>query len=623
MNNTLTVEQLKEKCLWVRRKALEMAVKANSGHVSTAMSQTEILVAMYYGGILRHDPKYPQWEGRDYFLLSKGQGGLGLYPILADRGYFPVEDLDDFLQKGSHLAVHCEPSCPGVEAVSGSLGHGLPIATGICQALKNDRKDSLVFCLTGDGELQEGSNWEALMFAGWHELNNLVLLVDRNGQNTLGFTDGETVRDGPGLKHLDRKLEAFGFMVHEFDGNDAGEVLRHLSAVRDCPISKPTAFIANTKKGKGLSCMENQRMWHYRVPSGKDLEQCWEDLKVPAEARPTPSASQTKHAAGMRDRFFQTLFEEFKKDKNKVLITADNGAPTMDQFGDLPGQFYQVGIAEQQMLGMAAGMALRGRQVWCYAIGPFVSTRVHEFAKLDVCAMNLPIALVGTGAGFSYDIMSVSHHNVEDLAIMRALPNMTIFSPSDGNVAERVARRSANLKSPQYIRLDRGGVEDIGLYKNQNHELSKALVPRWGERARLAIVTTGIMTHQAIKVAHELDARVVDVCQVNPFPSELLFEGVYEDGCGWLNTMEAVVTLEEHQLNGGLGGAMAEAMVDRGVNLPLLRLGVPNTFTFELGGREVIWEKYGLDVKSLTNRIAAWQNSLGSCCGGKCCDLEQ
>ena len=272
-------EKLEAKARWVRNKVLEMAVNAKSGHISTAYSQTELLVALYYGGILRYDAKNPKWQDRDRFIFSKGQGGLGLYPILADAGFFPLSELDIFAQKGSILGVHAEWNIPGIEVITGSLGHGLPVATGIAQVAKNDGKKHLTFCFLGDAELYEGSNWEACFFAAHQELNNLICIVDRNGQGVLGFTDrGNEKKDGPKLNPLDDKFRAFGFEVRVIDGHSFEEIFDSLSDIRTRTNPKPLMIIANTKKGKGSSLMEDQRLWHYRVPSGSDLEAVSKEL---------------------------------------------------------------------------------------------------------------------------------------------------------------------------------------------------------------------------------------------------------------------------------------------------------------------------------------------------------
>lgn len=614
MTEALTIPEMEEKCLWVRRTILEMAVRTNSGHVSTGMSQTEILVALYYGGILKHDPADPNWEGRDFFIQSKGQGGIGLYPILADRGYFPKEELVKFCGEGAHIGVHAEWSCPGVETISGSLGHGLSIGTGIAQSLKTDGQDNLVFVLTGDGELHEGSNWEAMFTANWQGLNNLVVIVDNNDQATLGHLDDKkSAKDGPGLDSLEEKFLAFGFHPISINGHNLGQVLWALNLARDTSRAtphKPLAIIAHTKKGKGLSCMEDKRLWHYRVPYGKDLDQCWEDLGVPEDKRIKNPPTHTIHGVGaMRDNFFDTLEKRFEENKHFVLITADNGFPTIERWAEKfgpTGQFFQVGIAEQQMVGMASGMALRGKKVFCYAIAPFVTTRVHEFVKLDVCAAKLPICMIGVGAGYAYSIMGPTHHTAEDIAIMRSLPNLDIWSPADGKTAEAVANAVCDSPNPSYVRLDRGGLPELGNSSEIDTEYGLEVVKAEAGDSMI-ILSTGVMTHQALKVAEKLgNCCVIDVFRLKPLCPDYLLGLIHND-------INYVVTLEEHRLPGGLGSIVAEIFADEEVLQPLLRLGAEDRFVFELGGREVIWKQMGLDVDSIVKRIKEWQTLAVPC----------
>ncbi len=266
---------LRAKAQWVRSTVLEMAVKAHSGHISTAYSQTELLVALYYGGLLRFDPRNPKWAGRDRFILSKGQGGIGLYPILADLGFFPLSELTNFAGVGNLLGVHAEWNIPGIEVITGSLGHGLPIATGMAEAALLNEEGHLVVCFLGDAELFEGSNWEAAIYAGHRGYRNLVCIVDRNGQGVLGPTDPTDRRlasDNPRLNPLDKKFKAFGFETRTIDGHSFQDICEALKDWRSPKRKKPLLIVANTKKGHKASLMEGKRLWHYRVPDGADLE---------------------------------------------------------------------------------------------------------------------------------------------------------------------------------------------------------------------------------------------------------------------------------------------------------------------------------------------------------------
>ena len=312
--------------------------------------------------------------------------------------------------------------------------------------------------------------------------------------------------------------------------------------------------------------------------------------------------SDTKFIIGMRDAFFEDLYEIARKDRNVVLISADNGAPTLDKFWqNLPNQCFTVGIAEQQMIGMAAGMAFEGKKVYTYAIAPFVTTRVHEQNKLDICAMNLPIVNLGVGAGYAYDIMGPSHHTVEDISIMRALPLMKIHSPADSVCARALAQISYEDPSPQYVRFDRAGIP--ALYEGRNLDFTQGMVEAKPGGRDMVIIAMGVMVHQALKVADELagkglDVGVVDIHRVKPINQELLFQIVART--------PRIVTLEEHLLAGGMGSSIAEIFVDNGITTPLLRIGQEDRFVFDYGGRQVIWRKYGLDVPGITSKIHRW-----------------
>ena len=308
--------------------------------------------------------------------------------------------------------------------------------------------------------------------------------------------------------------------------------------------------------------------------------------------------STQKFVIGMRDAFFNALYEIAKQDKNVIIITADNGAPTLDQFSqNLPNQFFTVGIAEQQMIGMACGMAVEGKKVYTYAIAPFVTTRVHEFNKLCLGAMNLPIVNLGVGAGYAYDIMGPTHHTVEDITIMRSIPNMKVHSPADSSTAASLAQISYDDPSPQYIRFDRTGIPD--LYSNKKVDFKNGLIQvKDGED--LCIIATGIMVHQALEVASELQqegikAGVIDLHRIKPITKDLLIKHIQ----GYLQ----IVTIEEHLLAGGMGSAIAEIFADEGITTPLLRIGQNDKFVFELGGRQEIWKTHGLDVAGILKQI--------------------
>lgn len=264
---------LKEKAKLLRKNAFEMVIHAGKGHLGGSLSCTEVLVALYYGGILRFDSKNPDWEGRDRFILSKGHANNVLYVLLADLGFFPASELGRYSQDGGMLGGHCDKSVPGVEITSGSLGHGLGIAAGIALGAKLDRKDYMTFVILGDGECQEGSTWEAAMFAGHHSLNKLVAIVDRNGLGSEEFTENNCR-----LEPLGDKWKAFGWDVKSIDGHSIGEIMAALKDCRTRQATKPLMIIANTIKGKGISSMENTPKAHHTLPKGEDIIAARKDL---------------------------------------------------------------------------------------------------------------------------------------------------------------------------------------------------------------------------------------------------------------------------------------------------------------------------------------------------------
>lgn len=259
-----TNDETRELARRLRIQTLHMIHRAGSSHIGSCFSIAELL-AVLYGRILRVDPKRPDWLDRDRFILSKGHACAVLYAVLAESGFFPVTWLDDFYQNGSPLAGHItHRGVPGVEVSTGALGHGLPIACGMALAGKRDDKPYRVFVLLSDGECDEGSTWEAALFAPHHGLDNLVAIVDYNKIQSLGF-----VKETLDLEPLAAKWEALGWAVRQINGHNVEEIAGALGTVPFRP-GRPSCVVAHTVKGKGVSFMENQVLWHYRSPNDEE-----------------------------------------------------------------------------------------------------------------------------------------------------------------------------------------------------------------------------------------------------------------------------------------------------------------------------------------------------------------
>jgi transketolase len=253
------LSELDERSKFLRRLIVRALEGGNRGHVGSSMSLVEILRVLY-DDVLRYRPTEPRWPDRDRMILSKGHGCLALYVLLADKGFIPLETLDTFCRRDSILGGHPEASkVPGVEASTGSLGHGLSFGVGMALAQRIRRRDCRVFVVMGDGEINEGSVWEAAMCAGKHKLANLTAVIDYNKIQSAGFT-----RDIQDLEPLADKWRAFGFAVAEVDGHDVA-ALRDLFRRVPLQENRPTAIICHTVKGKGLPFAENDPNWHHKT----------------------------------------------------------------------------------------------------------------------------------------------------------------------------------------------------------------------------------------------------------------------------------------------------------------------------------------------------------------------
>ncbi len=266
---------LKQRANWIRLSAMTMNHHAQLGHTGGDLSSADVLAVLFLGGILQVDPSGPRWPQRDRFILSKGHGAAAYYSTLAARGFFPVEQLKTYMDPLSMLNGHPDRNkLPGVEANTGPLGHGLPIAVGAALAARMRKEQWRVFVLTGDGELQEGSNWEAAMTAQHYGLDNLTVIVDRNRIQQGDFTEN-TIRMEP----LAERFRAFGFAVDEVDGHSTEALYDRLSQL-PVEAGKPSCILAHTVKGKGVSFAENQPAWHHGVPSKEQLVTAARELGV-------------------------------------------------------------------------------------------------------------------------------------------------------------------------------------------------------------------------------------------------------------------------------------------------------------------------------------------------------
>lgn len=270
----ISFEMLDEKASWLRREMLILHKLAPESRIASCLSDIEIFVALYYGGILSYNPKEPLAPDRDRFIISKGHGGVSLYPVLADLNFFDKQELNKIATTDSFLCAIPDAAIPGFETINGSLGHGPGVACGVAIALKRKKRDSKVFVLCGDGELNEGAMWEAVMFAAYHKLGNLILIVDNNKMSMLGYQENIL-----GLEPLDKKFEVFGWRAETVDGHDLKSLCSALETLKNDTDNRPKVLIANTRKGKGVSALEGDPLCHVKSLKAEEIDDILESCR--------------------------------------------------------------------------------------------------------------------------------------------------------------------------------------------------------------------------------------------------------------------------------------------------------------------------------------------------------
>lgn len=299
----------------------------------------------------------------------------------------------------------------------------------------------------------------------------------------------------------------------------------------------------------------------------------------------------------IRDAFFDEIYDIASKDGDVIFLTADADAFSLQRYKrDFPNQFINVGVAEQNMVAVATGLALSGKKVFIYAIIPFITMRCYEQVKVNICSMNLPVTIIGTGAGLSFGNDGPTHHAVQDIAVMRILPEMTILNPCDGPSAAACAQIAYKSNTPVYARLDKG--ELPALYSKDDNFSDGLKVIR--EVSDINIISTGFMTQQAIKVSNEIKKHsihigVIDLYRIKPINESVLLKLISQS--------KQLITIEENSIVGGIGTIVSELLSDNWKNIPLKRVALEDRQYFDYGSRQWLHENYGLDEKSVTEII--------------------
>jgi transketolase len=554
-----------------RVDVIRATAAAGSGHPTSALSAADLL-AVLAGTRLRYDFDDPFDRRNDRLILSKGHAAPLLYALYRSAGLISDKDLLSYRQLGSRLGGHPTARLPWVEAATGSLGQGLPIGTGMALAAGElAGTDAHVWVLCGDAELDEGSNWEAIDFAGWRHLGNLTLIVDVNGSGASGRT-----RHGWDTEPLTKKLKAFGWHPMDIDGHSLDQIDKAYAEAMTG--AGPTAILARTKKGSGVAALEGLDGFHSKLVPDHEaaVEQLGgrTDLRVilkepvgpPAEHRMPrsmrPPAYRLGEAVPVRQAYGDTMVRLAAADPELVVLDAQvGGATRADTFARACSDRYvDFGIAEQLMCGSAVGMQRLGYTVFAATFAAFW-TRAHDFVRM-AAAGHANLHLVGSHPGVSIGPDGVSQMGLEDIAMFRAVHGSVVLYPSDANQAAKLLVLMAGIAGISYLRLTRAALPVI-YSPHRQFRVGGSEVLRRSERDDLTIVSAGITLHQAFGAADLLAetgirARVIDLYSIQPIDVQTLVDAANETG--------RILTVEDHRRQGGLGEAVLSALAEAEVH---------------------------------------------------------
>lgn len=650
----LTVPQLKAAAAEMRAMDIVSIYAAGSGHPGGTLSIMDIAAALYLN-VLNHDPSNPNWPERDRVFWSAGHKAPALYVSLGRAGYFPLDDVVLLRQLGARFEGHPNwLKVPGVEISSGSLGQGLGAAVGNALAGKLRGASYRVYVIMGDGEQQEGSIWEAAMAAGHYKLDNLCAIVDVNRLQIDGW-----VKEVMNVEPLAEKYAAFGWNVIQIDGHDMPQILDAFARARQ-ETTRPTVILAKTIKGKGVSFMENEASWHGVAPKKEQFDKALPELLTPDFPMARVEALLLRAAANARDVRQKTKnsipqfareywwnsresmkvemdptrmgfgrgLEQAGEDPRVVTLHADiSGSIRITDFEakhpERENRVFSIGIAEQNMMSVAAGLSREGLIPVTGTYGVFASGRAWDQLRTTVCYSNLNVKIAGAHGGISVGPDGATHQALEEIALMNILPNMNVVVPCDSVETEKATVHSLlSLEGPCYVRFAREatpvvtnaetpyefGVANVIRYRGEQPKFLEAfdifLGPRYrNEREHASIIACGPMVPEAMRAAwllkeeYGIETRIVNVHTVKPLDIATITRAAEET--------RVVVTAEEHQV-GGFGNIIAGALLQHRKDfrqpLQLSMIGVEDCFGVSGNPWELV-QHFGLTGEHIAKRV--------------------
>ncbi len=563
----------------LRADSIRCSTAAGSGHPTSSLSAAD-LMAVLLAGHLRYDWSKPNDPANDHLIFSKGHASPLVYAVFRAAGAIDDAELMTFRTLGSRLQGHPTPLLPWVDVATGSLGQGMPIAVGMALAAKRLWKAPFhIWTLVGDSESAEGSVWEGFDLGGHEGLDNVTPIIDVNRLGQRGPTELQWDTDAYAAR-----IEAFGWDALVIDGHDLAEVDEALTRARDA--SRPTAIVARTVKGKGVSFIENKEGWHGKALSADEAKRALAEIgDLPSRTfdtlRPDPWSPPATGAAkapqlktytdpvATRKAYGDALAALAAARGDVVALDAEvsNSTHSEEVKKTAPDRFFEMYIAEQKMVAAAVGMQVLGLRPFASTFAAFL-TRAYDFIRMAAISQ-ADIRLSGSHAGVSIGEDGPSQMALEDLAMMRAVHGSTVLYPCDGNQTAKLVVAMADREGIVYMRTTRANTPII-YGADDDFPIGGSRVVRGGGAGdRVTIVTAGITVHEAIKAADALAkeavrVRVIDAYSVKPLDAKTIASALATTG-------GRLVVVEDHWPEGGLGDAVLAGLAEAGVKGVALR----------------------------------------------------
>ncbi len=613
--SVIVVPALERVATRLRIASVRATSAAGSGHPSSCCSAADIVAALFFGH-MRFDPRDPQNDENDRFVLSKGHAAPLLYAAWAEAGFVPPDDLLKLRRIDCDLEGHPTPRLPFVDVATGSLGQGICAAVGIALNARRIGSDYRTYVLIGDGESAEGSVWEAAQVADRYRLDNLCAITDVNG-----FGQSRATQWGHDMAAYRDRWQAFGWHAVVVDGHDVGAILGALEEAATT-TGRPTMILARTVKGKGVSLIEGRDGWHGKpIKPGADLDAALDELHarlgpesaspaIPLPAAgtnrtpapigpprlPAPPAYEPGSQVATRTAYGDALAALGAVDSRIVALDADVGNSTFSQTFETahPDRFVETHIAEQAMVGAAMGLASRGAIPFPSTFAAFL-TRASDFVRMaGIGRMNVKLA--GSHAGVSIGEDGPSQMALEDLAMMRAVPGCAVLYPCDAVSTARLVEAAAGCSGMAYIRTSRPKTPVI-YGPDDEFTIGGSKVLRESPADAATVVAAGVTVFEALR-AHDLLAaegipvRVVDAYSVQPVDRDTLVAAARGTG-------DRLITVEDHYAAGGLGDAVSEAVAGDGIVVERLAVReVPRS-----GRPDELLERFGISASCIAAAV--------------------